>query len=126
MIPIEQQVANLEPSEKLKEIGVVQESVFYWVERHQYPFEVQMHDLKQEPSSDDTLWKSYSAFTVAELLDGLPIGYVSVRKDCEDENMRYLCFEIESAKTMIYADTQANSLAKMRIHLIEKGVIDAK
>jgi hypothetical protein len=32
MIPLEKQVCNLEPSKRLKELGVKQESEFYWMQ----------------------------------------------------------------------------------------------
>jgi len=104
-LTIEEQVASLKLSKRLRELKVPQESAFYWVERHQYPFEMQMHDLKQEPSSDESLWKSYSAFTVAELGKMLPVkkyddGMWKQIREWEEEGF-----------------TEANARARMLVYL---------
>ncbi len=80
---LEQQVTSLETSKRLKELGVKQESLFYWADR------VWLGGRKNEsfiaygiPNNPDYL-ADYSAFTVAELGEILPDCLVG------DEGMRF-------------------------------------
>lgn len=143
---LENQVTNLELSKKLKELGVKQESLYYWVEKW---------DLEKD---ENNLWKSYftgkvylnhyynndnprliaSAFTVAELGEMLP-------EEIEDPKTKYIfglhLNKVESknwevwyeyrwndeerliGEQVFYSDTEANARAKMLIYLIENKLV---
>ena len=63
MTNIEDQVVSVEVAKRLKEIGVEQESLFYWASGSLLFFE------KVDWSNADN---TYSAFTVAEMIEKLP------------------------------------------------------
>jgi hypothetical protein len=65
---LEQQVVSLELAKKLKELGVKQESLFYW-NRHKSEIS---WGLSQTNCSKISHWETISAFTVAELGELLP------------------------------------------------------
>lgn len=133
MMELEKQVTSLEISKRLKELGVKQESLFYWVEnfrgiqlsgKDNVNIEWSIH-----PSSNIGNW---SAFTVSELGEMLPSGFKFKSKsfyiamDC-DKNIFY---EDMPKTEEIYSgqgdseDTEANSRAKMLIYLIENKLIE--
>ena len=91
---LEDQVCSLELAKKLKELGVKQESIFWWIEF------VNGWELRFATFKVPTLNDVISAFTVAELGEGLP-----------DECVSY------------YADTEANARALMLIYLIENRLV---
>ena len=64
---LEQQVCNLELAKKLKELGVKQESLWYWVHnkiKDDWKLTILTQCFKDHPES----WEYYSAFTVSECL----------------------------------------------------------
>lgn len=72
---LEDQVTSLELSKKLKEFGVKQDSLFYWLNI--------LNGWAIYSYSDAIEYKSInpiSAFTVAELGEMLPIGWASVKR----------------------------------------------
>jgi len=114
---IEKQVCGLKFAKKLKELGVKQESVWYWTQTfnpkrkpHPYQFEI------QGCGRADTHHK-YSAFTVAELGEMLPQGYSSWNNEhtssCESNDEDFL----------IKHTTEANVRAKMLIYLLENKLM---
>lgn len=67
---IEDQVSNPELSKKLRDLGVPQESAFYWVMNDHLPKDhtfFNMFQLKQPHQFSGGVY--FSAFTVAELID---------------------------------------------------------
>ena len=72
---IEEQVTNLEFSKKLKELGVKQESLFYWKTYRPDQFDKAPHpkiiNFKEEPGFSEN--SVYSAFTAGEII--LPQNY---------------------------------------------------
>ena len=64
-LPLKNQVCSLELSQKLKELGVPQESLFYWRDDG---FEL----LRKDEMREDWYDTFPSAYTVAELLPLLP------------------------------------------------------
>lgn len=112
------QVCSLELAKRLKELGVRQESAFYWVFN---PFGDKNYKLsffgcKVQSDNFDIV----SAFTVAELGEMLPRGFWLVTF--------FHSLEIQVSDMAIsnvkQAETEANARAKMLIHLIEKGIVN--
>ncbi|MEK6880067.1 MAG: hypothetical protein AABY22_10685 [Nanoarchaeota archaeon] len=95
---IENQVSSLQPSKRLKELGVKQDSLFYW------------HNIDTYPSimyGDSTEWAGdelISAFTVAELGEMLPL------------------FIIMNNGIYFQDKKEADSRAKILIYLLENGL----
>jgi len=114
---LENQVSNKELSKKLKELGIKQESLWKWrlagnlgwqIERHFSPIMVEE--------------KQYSAFTVAELGELLPIYYSTFfdgKNWCVDEEG---C-KLEDVFELLEAKTEADARAKILIHLIENKLM---
>lgn len=128
MLPLQDQVCNLELSKRLKELGVKQESLF-------------LYDMNGILCSSNANWDMaycISAFTVAELGELLPVrDYLTegIVKDKEDLanwstfksdgkwhcnlTWRYSRDKVESIK----ADSEADARAKMLIYLLENKLI---
>lgn len=127
MTTIEKQVCSLELAKRLKELGVKQESLFYWFKNRfkDNAFEVERSDHMVSYGN----WiDSYSAFTCSELGEMLPkyslsgkwqIGFAS----------EYVCRVSQKyfkGVNPLYSKTEADARAKMLIYLIENGLIQAK
>jgi hypothetical protein len=114
---IEQQVCSLELAKRLKELGVKQESLFYWQFFPGHNFII--HD-KDKSNHYET--ETYSAFTVAELGEMLPDWNESVKRAYKD----WVCI-IRNKNTDInwhsFGETEANARSKMLIYLLENGLI---
>lgn len=82
MLPIEKQVCSLEYAKKLKELGVKQESYFYFDRRYAYghPSEKDHYVITTNPSME-----KYAAFTVAELGVMLPPEFGTMTPLSSDE-----------------------------------------
>jgi len=110
---LENQVVSLELAKKLKELGVKQESLFYWV----IPAWAGM--TKLEYKHPEAGYKCcLSAFTVAELGEMLPEktnwrGYANYGGE----------WKMEFGDFKVSAKTEADMKAKMLIHLIENNLI---
>ena len=134
---VEKQVSNKELSKQLKELGVKQESMFYWNDINDNKiFKNKWKNIpfisngknsitssnKQDQEYIDKNYK-YSAFTVAELGVLLPPFYKSHRffdlwycEYTDQYNHVERCID----------DTEADSRAKMLIYLIENKLIVLK
>jgi hypothetical protein len=112
---LEQQVTSLELSKKLKELGVKQESFFYWALRQ----DVSWICAQGKGWSD-----SVSAFTVAELGEMLPEEYVLPYR-MDSDNGRWRCYPIEDDEDLFLAeaDIEADARAKMLVYLLENKLI---
>ena len=126
---------DLEYAKKLKELGVKQDSLWYWAVRENgkatlIPKEdvARFEGLAQNG-------KVYSAFTVAELGEILPADeeyrpayYTKRHSDGTWWVYSYDCDEggCEEVGRGIYADTEANARAKMLIYLLEYKLIEVK
>lgn len=109
---LEEQVVSLELSKKLRELGVKQESLFYWKIEEDEPYIV-MHNSRYK------IGHTISAFTVAELGEMLP------EKVCWRGYTNYdgkWSFEFGDFKAQ--SETEAESRAKMLIYLIENNLIN--
>lgn len=142
---LEQQVVSLELAQKLKELGVRQESLWNWL------IASDGARLLKNPVLDTyRYFEQRAAFTVAELGEMLPEAVISMqplqknewdyvgegRWECflpytrmgRMESGGYLCmsdtfmdFEITHVES---ADTEADARAKMLIYLIENKLLD--
>lgn len=147
---IESQVCSLELAKKLRELGIKQESYFIWI-AHSCAGIMEKEELNPNPeyelcTHDDfdhhtdeycsqfkITSKKYSAFTVAELGEMLPLingcslqilkGY-SFGVDKPEYCCRYDSLDIDNT---IFLDFNiANSCAKMLIYLIENKLYSTK
>lgn len=114
---LEHQVTSLELSKRLKELGVKQESIFFYDKGG-----LLMRPL--DPTGNQHT--VYSAFTVAELGEMLP-SFVETYKT-HDEGYNWFCRKfIEGDITKYEAiqtdKTQINVMAKMLIYLLENKLI---
>lgn len=132
------QVCSLEYAKKLKELGIAQSSLFYWVkpkswERHRDPPEftieyIHWFDELQEPLSLKD-YETYSAFTVAELGELLPEcipyeGDLMMWNNMNFQDQRYFGIEYTgSGLESFTAETEANVRAMMLIYLYEQGIV---
>lgn len=134
---LEDQVCSLELAKRLKKLGVNQDSLFYWLKADEpyvwyngvnYPMEV-------------TKW-CFSAFTVAELFESLPTSFEWESKDgkSSSENVYLRVVKYNEEYQVDYFDHDdkwfswaiefdkklPNALAKMRIFLLENGLIKSE
>lgn len=116
----EQQVSSLTLSQRLKELGVKQESLFCW-----YYIDAPTlyagpelgytgYDLPSETS------EVISAFTVAELGEMLPEKYVSIKDKGEFKCMHKTEDGWERVSS---SETEADTRAKMLIYLLENDLM---
>lgn len=128
---LESQVVSLELAKKLKELGVPQESLFWWVRLNE--------EWCVSPNfSSDPNWKekkeNYSAFTVAELGEMLPVDYFTFQNEkgdwfvarIDDREISELGTEIIKTEDLFQENTEADARAKCLIYLIENKLLNAK
>jgi hypothetical protein len=137
---LSKQVVSLDPAKRLKELGVQQESLFYWcgfyndsggktwfVVRHDV-----LEDYEEEP-------ENYAAFTVAELGTLLPLTVQEEKKtyrlhlskeegDFSDEIRWFIEYRNRDAigYTLLVqrcAETEADARARALIYLVENKLV---
>lgn len=127
---LEQQVTSLELSKRLKELGVKQESYFYY-----YPVYgpkiggIQTYKYKIAPLNESGNNK-YSAFTVAELGELLPYKWAVIKQMYgfqifgikKDAPLNYTMLGGHGISLPIIL-TEADARAKMLIYLLENKLI---
>lgn len=107
---LEKQICSLELSRKLKDLGVKQESVWYWV----YHDTVERFVLQNCRTSQND--EEPSAFTVAELgEDGMVYSVYNKRKGWTGQSAL--------SQMVFYADTEADARAKILVYLLENKLI---
>ncbi len=152
MMPLESQVCSLELAKRLKELGVKQESLFYWVaediydrpynrgkyilvarEQEYYVSSARDNHISSYPglSCDECphSWNPveiYSAFTVAELGEMLQQDI----HDCQliisfsgNEKLGVWCCGYQGLDVSCYSELEAECRAKMLIYLLENGLV---
>jgi hypothetical protein len=120
MIPLEKQVCSLDLAKRLKELGVKQESLFYW-EGLQVDVEKMRWRINKANKNHNSA--KYSAFTIAELGEMLPDQVSSWRTGIE-----WICSHDELAETgqavpEQRTSTEADARAKMVCYLVENGLL---
>ena len=138
------QVVSLELAKKLKELGVKQESAFYWIHGKQWPDDGDVFWLSPAdkakgiaPRNTPKRVEIIAAFTVAELGDILP----QVIKLNGKTFQLFISVGLDKQWFVVYANekdyhdnapfkimfchSEADARAKMLIHLIEKGIVKA-
>lgn len=145
MLLLEQQITSLELSKRLCELGVKQESLFYWyiLDKNHPLFEVHKkikHKEDLQKLLDGGIYYKldpyekilgeflqYSVFTVSELGDLLKCGLQSALiVDTATNKIKE--FQVFSPYYNIYqlAETEVDARAKILIHLIENKLIEVK
>jgi hypothetical protein len=138
---LEQQVCSLELAKRLKELGVKQESHFYWIKDFDgeqgwcvigigeqcgdlddyFPFTIENADLTQT--------EYYAAFTVAELGEMLPWRLLQSNLTITRGVHWEVFYDDATVDTLNgyqniqTADTEANARAKMFIYLLENNLL---
>lgn len=131
---LEQQVSSKESSQRLRELGVPQESLFSWIYTDAPLADGSRWKLVVTSSLGDSHWElggekdTYSAFTVAELGEMLPEEVTIKGEDCSLEMVNPKWYSIRSLalgklKVSFEADTEAEARAKMIIYLLENKLI---
>lgn len=130
----EELVCSSDLAKKLKELGVPQRSVFWWLDRPGSGLEVVIAWLGY--GANHGFQRCFAAFTSAELGEMLPEslngqGWLSIRQGGEDGGWGASYGHLsrrgdgsvwEPTKTM-EADTEADARAKMLIYLLENGLL---
>lgn len=120
---LEDQVCNLELSKRLRELGVKQESLFYWTETISDDWQVLYQSYVTERAGQSIEW--YSAFTSAELGKMLPVRVISGRRKAYFMSKPlYFCNFDGRPKHQESAETEADARAKMLVYLIENKLVD--
>lgn len=126
------QVCSLELAQKLKELGVKQESFFKWSNvRTNKEMLWSLYvppEFNKIPHPD--LWvHGVSAYTVAELGEMLPSNYVVIKSKriggFEGWELDTKNFELKTLYPAdLSADTEADARAKMLVYLLENNLIN--
>jgi hypothetical protein len=131
---LKDQVCSFELAKRLKELGVRQESLFYWsIDKESQKEELIVWNLKNKFCANqsnlyDTCIKFpeyydlFSAFTVSELGAMLPYWTESVKRLKDD----WVCIfrnKHNDTNDHSFAETEANARAKMLIYLINNKLI---
>lgn len=142
---LESQVCSLELAKRLRELGVKQESAFYWDSitgnrKAKSLWKIgDVISFSYEETYDKPNDDSYAAFSVAELGKMLPAGYVTGRGWNPESAKRYCCnwYRVNADgdpedfgakhrapyRGIFFAHTEADARAKMLIHLIENKLV---
>jgi hypothetical protein len=117
---LENQVCSLELSKKLKELGVKQESLFWWFCDGSQAHRI-IYGNTDVPMTKYTL---HSAFTVAELGELLPL-FVDTSKNDKGEYYTETIASVLGWKDdqVFFEKTEAGARAKMLIYLLENKLI---
>ena len=110
---IEKIVTSLEVSRKLKALGIIQESCFYWV---RFPREKNFHIASEEEILELSVGKNVSSAmwsdiseTIVEKISAFTVTELAVMMcHCTFGNDTYECF-------MIHPDDYANTISKSEI-----------
>lgn len=124
---LQDQVTSLEISKRLKELGVKQESLFYWVKSWDVNGyftgdepEIEYLDIIEQYEMEKSI--ICSAYTVAELGEMLPSMYTEIHIN-ENKEQRW---DLTYKNKFWLDENEANARAKMLIYLLENKLIEIK
>ena len=119
---LEQQVCSLDLAKRLKELGVKQESLYWWNKSVDLETKMANEDWHVSDNKRDCCNGNHeptSAFTVAELGEMLPNDIAEYRENSQ--------WNVLSEKyTKGYVGNEADARAKMLCYLLENGLITAE
>ena len=118
---LSEQCVSLELAKRLKELGVKESSLFYWIGKKNVDIAVFgimfIHEFANLEDGTLDQYEFYSAFTVAELGEMLPDSAASGK----DILGGWFCRAVPKDDWIVFdKDTEANCRAKMLVHLVEK------
>jgi hypothetical protein len=130
---LSKQVSSLAPSQRLKELGVPQQSLFHWTRTHTWksgefkpdsePF-IQYRKKQQKLSDYEC-----SAFTTAELGELLPENTKITKGHTYSQPHILRWFYVEEdehGSIQKWCDTEADARAQLLCYLLEQGLITLK
>jgi len=120
---LEYQVCSLELAKKLKELGVKQESLFWWTDLDPKPVLQFEHCYGKKHG-----YNFFSAFTVGELgnIDEMWSWVNEIYCRYEYGKKKWIFEKQKDSGDFIKADTEANVRAKCLIYLIENNLISSE
>lgn len=116
---IESQVTSIEISKRLKELGVKQESLFVWVKG--FPNRLEMRDTDDSKKWSDI--RMFSAFTVAELGEMLPIDFWTQKVQEGGWKTKEIFSRHNSIAPMYFEETEADARGKLLIYILENKLL---
>ena len=124
---LEQQVVSLELAQKLKEIGVEQDSLFIWIETSENKFEL----ASKKEMKGNLISPFWSAFTVAELdkLIGYHTGPNAEAYGCIGHDEGAICYVLKPiirSKGLRVKDTGYEALVIPSANLMSDNPADAR
>lgn len=130
-MPLSSQCVSLPLAKRLKELGVRQESLFYWGIIAGRGPELFYEHPGTEMENEDGISGVVSAFTSGELGEMMPKGFRSGKSGNSKEGTfkayGFTSFDSHCSKTgmraAFNADTEADCRALMLIHLLEQKII---
>lgn len=117
------QVCSLDLSNKLKNLGVKQNSLFFWNICHDCVTDYPPGSVNWVLTYEEGHGENVSAFTVGELGEILPYWFDSAKRD----NGEWVCRVKEKNSDInhySFESNEANARAKMIIFLLENNLID--
>ena len=137
---LEQQVVRLELAKEMKELGFKQDSLFYWCPKFSgsgspsFPYRFEnsyyLRTWDKEKENAPTNYSDvdfYSAYTVAELGEMLPVSDCIIEEMVEDKEWYVKIEDGRSTDIKTHqevADTEADARAMMLIYLAENNLIN--
>jgi len=123
-VELSEQIVSLKLSKPLKELGVKQESLFYWVNGELISNEnFQNMDLLERILFSQEVHEYYSAFTVSELGGMLP-DWTETVKRMKDDWVCIIRHKHNDINDYSFGETEANARAKMLIYLLENKLME--
>lgn len=117
---IENLVTGLEISRELKELGLKQESIFWWGPTNDMPLST---DWKIRTEKPKDMWAVVSAFTAGELGEIAPNDFRTTKyKSRELQKVEFWCTCALDLQRIEKDDNEANARGKMLIYLIKNGI----
>ncbi len=126
---LEDQIVSLELAKKLKELGVKQKSIFYWIEKRisvympyykKYPKQFILLHTEARTISQNSM-KKYSAPTSTELAEMLPFDTSIVKLPFVGKMWGIVHIKSEHTEK---GEKLADALAEMLIYLVENKLME--